>query len=237
MKKGITLAVIPARGGSKRLKKKNIRRVLQGPLLKYTLDAAEDSDLVDEAIVSSDSPEIAKIARQCGGQVLFERPSELATDTASNYDVLRHAVGWWEENRGPVDVAVLLQPTSPLRSAEDIDECIRLFKRAKPDAVVSVAPASPPPWWVVTLDSENRPKAVVERKDQFRTRKQDLPDTYVPNGAVYVLKRNFLMAGHTAFEGDTRCFVMPRERSIDVDEETDLILVRELLRRGRRSRP
>ncbi len=233
MKSGITLAVIPARGGSKRLKNKNVLPLHKYPLLYYSLKAATEAELVDETIVSTDSPAIGKRAKELGGLVCFGRPRRLATDTASNYDVLRHAVRWWEAHKERVEIAVLLQPTSPLRTGEDIDEALKLLARAGADAVVSVTPVSQPPEWMVRLDANGRPSPVLTTAGQFRKRKQDLGPAYVPNGALYVLRRAHLMAGLTAFEGNARCYVMPRERSIDIDHEEDFLLAEAMMRAHR----
>ncbi len=231
MKRGFVLAVVPARGGSKRLPGKNVRPLLGRELIAYAIECGKNAERVGATIVSTDSREIAEVARRHGAEVPFLRPKSLSTDRASSYDVLRHAVLWWEANRGPVDIAVLLQPTSPLRSHEDVDAALALLSRAKADAVVSVSPAEPPPWWMVTLGKGGTPRPVVRRPRQFVTPGQLLPPVYSLNGAIYALRRAFLFRGTPVLEGKTRCYVMPRERSVDIDHEEDFLLAEAMLRR------
>lgn len=236
MTKGITLAVIPARGGSKRLPGKNVRDLGGKPLIGWSIACAARARRIDAWIVSTDSPAIARLARRCGGEVPFLRPKALSTDRASSYDVLRHAVRWWEEQRGPVAVAILLQPTSPLRASADVDAALALFSRTRADAVVSVTPANPPPWWMVTLSKSGTPRPVVRRPRQFVTPGQLLPPAYVLNGAIYALRRDFLFRGTPVLEGKTRCYVMPRERSVDIDTEEDFLLADVLASRSKDAR-
>lgn len=237
MRRGIVLAVVPARGGSKRLPGKNMRPLLGRELIIYAIECGWNARRVDATIVSTDSPEIATAAARHGAEVPFLRPKALSTDRASGYDVLRHAVRWWEAHRGPVAVGVLLQPTSPLRSHEDVDAALALLARAKADAVVSVSPANPPPWWMVTLGKGGVPRPVLRHPRQFVTPGQLLPPVYALNGAIYALRREFLFRGTPLLEGKTRCYVMPPERSVDIDHEEDFLLAEAIMRRKVRSRP
>lgn len=234
MKKGITLAVVPARGGSKRLPGKNVRPLAGRELIAYAIECGRNARRVDATIVSTESREIADVARRHGAEVPFLRPRSLSTDRASSWDVLRHAVLWWESNRGAVAVAVLLQPTSPLRTSEDVDAALALLARTKAEAVVSVSPAEPPPWWMVTLGKGGVPRPVVRLARQFTTPGQLLPRAYALNGAIYALRRAFLSRGTPVLLGRTRCYVMPRERSVDIDREEDLLLAEAMLHARRR---
>lgn len=230
MRRAFTLAVVPARGGSKRLPGKNVRPLLGRELIAYAIGCGRNAKRIGATIVSTDSAEIADVARRHGAEVPFLRPKALSTDRASSYDVLRHAVLWWEANRGKVDVAVLLQPTSPLRTSEDVDAALALLARSKADAVVSVSLAEPPPWWMVTLGRGGVPRPVVRRPRQFVTPGQLLPPVYALNGAIYAMRRAFLFRGTPVLEGKTRCYVMPRERAVDIDHEQDFLLAEAMLR-------
>jgi len=219
------LAVIAARGGSKGLPNKNVADLGGRPVVAWSVAAGKGSRYVDRLILSSDDPKIIRAARAAGGEAPFKRPARLATDTASIYPVLFHALDALKE---PYDYIVLLQATSPLRTAEDIDACIRLCHRVGAPAVVSVCPAAKPPQWMFTLDARHRLRRISKVR-RAADRRQDLPPVYIPNGAVYVARTGWLRR-HASFVGpETRGYVMPPERSVDIDTHLDLLLARALV--------
>lgn len=210
------LALIPARGGSKGLPGKNILPVAGRPLLAWSVDAARAARSVDRVVLSSDDDAIIAAALACGCEVPFVRPAALAIDTASTIDVVLHAL----DTLPGFDVIVLLQPTSPLRTAADIDEaCERLAFSAAP-ACVSVSPVSQSPYWMYRLGQNQGLVPVVETPPGV-ARRQDLPAVYTLNGAVYVADTAWLRQSRTFITHETVAYVMPAERSIDIDTIED----------------
>ncbi len=224
------LGIIPARGGSKGLPGKNIKELHGKPLIAWTIEAGLDCELIDELIVNTDSDEIAEVARQHGGRVPFLRPAELAGDTASTIDVLRHTLQWYEERDRRFELVLLLQPTSPLRSAADIQGALRLFRDKKARAVVSVCPVEHHPHWSNQLP-EDRCMAGFLRPQVINKPRQQLPKYYGLNGAIYLAAVDFLMAHGSFFGERTYAYVMDRERSVDIDTAMDFQLA-ELLLQG-----
>lgn len=210
------LAVIPARGGSKGLPGKNILPVNGRPLLAWTVDAARASRHIDRYILSSDDPAIIDAARSLGCEAPFQRPAALATDTATSIDVVLHAL----DAVGGYDVVVLLQPTSPLRTAEDIDAACERFAASGAPSCVTVCEAQQSPYWMYRVGES----AVLEPFAAVPpgvTRRQDLPRVYALNGAVYVADATWLRASRSFLGPQTVAQVMPIERSIDIDTPAD----------------
>lgn len=213
------LAVIPARGGSKGVPGKNIQPVGGRPLIAWTVAAALSAKTVDHVILSSDDEAIMDAARDAGCEVSFRRDAALSTDEAASIDVLVDALV-----RTPgFDVVVLLQPTSPLRTAEDIDAALEIMQRTGAPGCVSVSEAKDHPWLTYGRDRSGTLMSLCAPPTGASLRRQDLPPAYVLNGAVYaadiawVLEHRRLMAsGHTA------TYVMPVERSEDIDTWEDL---------------
>lgn len=215
------LGLIPARGGSKGIPGKNLAPAAGKPLLAWTVGAARAARSVDRVVVSTDDEAIARVAREHGAEVLV-RPSELAGDETPMLDVVRHAL-----RELPCDVLVLLQPTSPLRRAEHVDEAVRLLLESGADSVVSV----------VEVPHRFRPEALMELRDGRVVplgsvrRRQDKPPVYARNGpAVLVLRADRL--GDDFYAGDCRPYVMDERDSLDVDGPFELELA-DLLLRGR----
>lgn len=208
------LAVIPARGGSKGVPRKNIRLLGGRPLIAWTIAAAFQSARITRVVVSTDDPEIAEVAAALGADTPFIRPAELAGDKAPGDAPLRHAVAQLPGH----DVAVLLQPTSPFRTFEDIDRCLALVEPTR--SVVSVSEVSKHPAWMFTL-SEDGMSAILPDWVQV-ARRQDLPAVYALNGAVYAISCDALAAGESLVGPNSKAYVMPAERSIDIDTEADL---------------
>lgn len=221
------LGIVPARGGSKGLRDKNLRTVGGKSLVRLAIEQARASGAISRVICSTDSDAIAAEAIRAGGDVPFRRPAELATDAAGSVDVAIHAVREIEGQRGrPVDLVCLLQPTSPLRRPDDVARAVRLLlDDPAADSVVSLCPAehAQPAWLRKIVDGAVQP--YFEQFASFARRQdlEDYPTAYRPNGAVYVVRRDVLLDQRT-FQG-RRCLAlpMPPERSIDVDTETDLV--------------
>ena len=178
------LALIPARGGSKRLPRKNILPLCGKPLIVWSIDVAKDIPEICDILVSTDDPEIAKIAKEAGALVPWLRPNELAADTASSVDTALHALNWYEKEKNTVDGILLLQPTSPFRSKELISTGIKLFKESEQHTVVSVSSSHTHPMW--TFKIENHHLTPFIEDSNTNTRSQDLPEAYSLNGSFYL---------------------------------------------------
>jgi CMP-N,N'-diacetyllegionaminic acid synthase len=210
------LALIPARGGSKGLPRKNILPVCGRPLLEWSVVAAKTSRFIDRVVLSSDDEAIIAAARACGCEAPFRRPHELASDTTPTIDVVLHAL----DALPGYDVVVLLQPTSPLRTAADIDAACERFAASGASACVSVSPAEQNPHWMYRLGDNQLLLPIVETSVEA-TRRQDLPKVYVLNGAIYVADATWLRRTRTFLTKETVAHVMPAERSLDIDTESD----------------
>ncbi|MBO4249546.1 acylneuraminate cytidylyltransferase family protein [Halomicrobium sp. IBSBa] len=225
-------AIVPARGGSKRVPRKNIRSVGGKPLIAHTLEQSRRASEIDRTIVSTDSEEIATVAQNHGGEVPFMRPAELATDEASSLDVARHALDWVRSEGHDPDVLVLLQVTTPLRTVEDIDGAIRTL-RDDPDvqSVVSVSEYETPPHWAVECeDGYLRPHFDAETLwGEDVKRSQDVPTLYHPNGCLFAVETEQFDSEATFYTDQTAAYEMPRDRSLDIDEPFDLEIARALL--------
>jgi len=224
------LGLIPARGGSKRLPGKNIRPLLGKPLIAWTIEQALESKYLDRVIVSTDSKEIAEISKKYGADVPFIRPYELATDESKSIDVSLHVIKWMEENHKSYDLLMLLQPTSPLRNSSDIDKAIELFFEKDASAIISVCETENHPYWSNILPPDHCMKNFL-KKHLSNKNKQDLPVFYRLNGAIYLAYWNYLKQNKTFFGSNTFAYVMPKERSLDIDEELDFIQAEILMER------
>lgn len=220
------LALITARGGSKALKDKNLRKVGGKTLIARAVEAARQAQTVDRVVLSSDDPRLIADAERAGCDVPFVRPPELATDDARSVDVVRHAIETLPER---YDFIVLLQPTSPLRTGADIDAAVRLCVERGAPSCVSVAEASKSPFWMFALDVFGHMQPVADQT-QYSSRRQEVPPAYVANGAVYVARREtWLEAGENLVEPETVAYVMPKEHSVDIDDELDLAIAEAVL--------
>jgi CMP-N-acetylneuraminic acid synthetase len=227
------LAVIPARRGSKRLPGKNIRPCCGKPLIVHTIEAAlAEKDILHRVIVSTDDPEIADISRAAGAEVPFLRPTELAGDATPSLPVIQHAARFVEKSDGVrMDWVLLLQPTSPLRTAHDIRAAIERAGKKNCTAVVSVTEAGHSHPYLMRRIEGNL--LLPFRDDQPEARRvQDFePKAYLVNGAIYLTRRDILLEEGSLYGDVVAPYVMPRERSVDVDTEEDLLLAESLLRR------
>ena len=209
------LAIIPARGGSKGVPRKNIRVVAGKSLIAWTVEAARGSRYIDRLIVSTDDPEIAQVAIECSCEVPFMRPPELALDDTPGVAPVHHALQTLPES---YDIVVLLQPTSPLREAVDIDGCLELMMRENAKACVSVVMPDKSPYWMYGLGGGQRLEPLLENRF---IRRQEIPPVYALNGAVYVADSRWMLTSDSFVCGDTVAYIMPKERSLDIDDEVD----------------
>jgi CMP-N,N'-diacetyllegionaminic acid synthase len=219
------LGVIHARGGSKRIPLKNMKLLAGRPLISYLVEAAMESRLLDRLIVSTDHPEIARIAREYGAEVPFVRPAELAEDVASEL-VTQHAVRFVEAEGYAVQIALTMQPTTPFCSAEDIDACIQKMLETDLDTVFTGCEVHERPEWMYRRDqsSEGRVIPFTGRLVQGDAGiSQKLPKLFIPNGAVWATRRAVLMEQGLITGPRAGIVVMSRERSVDIDEPVDFI--------------
>ncbi len=220
------LGIVPARGGSKGLPGKNLTDLCGLPLIGWTLRTAGEATHLERCVVSTDDPEIARVARELGGEVPFLRPAELATDEASIVGAIQHAVNWFErETERRIEIAVILQPTSPLRIAADIDEAIELFEKTGCDSVETVRLDEEHPDHLTRIDEEGRLTPVFE-ETATTWRRQDGPAWFRPTGSVYVVGRDMLMERGRIRGEDHRGLPRGSEVSVDIDSAADLALAR-----------
>lgn len=213
------LGIIPARGGSKRLPRKNILDLAGKPLIAWTIEASLKSRYINKTIVTSDDEEILAISEKYGANVT-KRPQELASDTATTFDAIKHTI----ENVNDYDYIVLLQPTSPLRNEKHIDAAIELLEEKSADAVISVCEMEHSPLWSNTLQEDNNMSNFLS--DEIKNkRNQDLPTYYRLNGAIYICNINRMLEEETLFlNNNIYAYVMDRNSSVDIDEDIDFKL-------------
>ncbi len=236
MKTPYALGVIPARGGSKGLPGKNLRKLGALSLIGQAIASAREAALLGRFIVSTDSPEIAEEARRLGAEVPFLRPAELATDQAGMLPVLQHAARWLESSTGTrPDLIVTLQPTSPFRTGVEIDATIQKVVDTGSDSAQTLSEASYHPYFMKTLD-EDRTVALFPEGHEY-VRRQDAPPVYQPSGAVYVTRYATLMEQGHILGDDNRGVIMGFEASVNIDTEWDFLLAELLLREGRVALP
>ncbi len=226
------LGVIPARGGSKGIPRKNLKSLGGKPLIAHTIEAAAKSRLLTRTIFSTDDEEIAAVARSLGADVPFLRPADLATDAARALPFMVHALETIEasERAAPYDALVMLQPTAPFRAAEDIDGSIELLERTGADSVISVVDVGANhPARMKFLDGDR----LIDPpffEDDYQPR-QELEPMYIRNGAIYATRRDILLGG--SFKGkDCRAWIMPASRSANIDTLLDFEIADWMLSRG-----
>jgi len=215
------LAIIPARGGSKGVPKKNIRELNGKPLIAYTIEAAQNSKYVDRLVVSTDSQEIADISINFGADVPFLRPSYLATDSAKALGVVKHMLFEIEKfDNINYSIILYLEPPAPFRTAEDIDRCVELFIKKRPDSVVSVNEANQYHPILMKKISNNYLEPIWKSEPEGVPRQEYKPTAYMRNGAVYVLKKENIIK-NKFYGGSIVPYLMPEERSICIDSILD----------------
>ena len=223
--------VIPARGGSKGLPGKNLKRLGALSLIGHAVASARDARMLTRYVVSTDSAEIADEARRHGAEAPFLRPAELASDHAGMVPVLQHAVRWLESAASVrPDFVVTLQPTSPFRTGAEIDRTIAMVADTGADSAQTLVEASYHPFFMKTLDGDRTIALFADGKKYVR--RQDAPAVYQPSGAVYVTRYPLLMEEGQVLGHDNRGIVMPFEASVNIDTEWDFLLAELLLARG-----
>lgn len=210
------LAVIPARGGSKGIKKKNIKRFCGKPLIYWTIKAAKKCSLIKKIIVSTDSDEIARIAAKYGCEVPFLRPKHLAKDNVSAVFPAIHALNFFPE----FDWIMLLQPTSPLRKTSDIRKVIIMAKKYKIKSIISVSRSLTSPERMYSIEKKNYIKPLIKKKNKNKQR-QDFKTFYNINGSIYFIKSSILKKSKSFMQKNTTPYIMPISRSIDIDNKLD----------------
>jgi len=217
------LGLIPARGGSKGVPRKNIRELAGIPLIAHSIQAARDATAIDSVVVSTDDEEIAEVAESYGARVPFMRPSELATDEAPTAPVITDALETLYEAGEAYDTFVLLQPTSPLRTATHINEAYSLYEESDADSVISVYPTYDTRWERTSKGAKR-----LNYTDAAK-RRQDRDPEYVINGAIYVTDVEQFIDTEKTITGITKMYEMPERESVDIDEPFDLWLAEQIL--------
>ena len=218
------LGVINARGGSKRVPRKNVREVKGKPLIAWTIEEAKKSKHIDRLILSSDDPGILEVAQLWGCEAPFLRPAAMAQDETNGVIPVLHAL----KQLPGYDVVVLLQPTSPLRTAADIDGCLQQCVAMDSNACVSVTSAEKSPAWMYFLDADARMEPILGREAHVEPG-QPPPTAYVLNGAVYVARTDWLEKTRTFVTSETVAYIMPASHSLDIDTEFDFRMLDALI--------
>lgn len=228
------LAIIPARGGSKGVPRKNIKEINGKPLIAYTIEEAIKSRYLHRIVVSTEDKEIADISKKYGAEVPYLRPIELADDKSPTIDCIIHMINWLKINEDYIpDYICLLQCTSPLRTNEDIDGTIKKAINIDLDGAISVCEAEVNPYWTNVFIDEKLKYFIEEGKNI--TRRQDLPQIYRINGAVYIIKTEILLNKRT-FETDNMTgYIMSSNNSIDIDNEIDFKFAQLLMKESEKN--
>lgn len=225
------LAVIPARGGSKGVPFKNIIEVGGKPLIKYSIDCAKESKYIDRTIISTDSLEIKRTAENCGGDVPFLRPKELAQDTSKTIDCLVHAVNWLKEKGEEYDYLILLQNTVPLRKGWQIDEAVEKLFNSNERSLVSVTEVDEHPILMRTLNKDDTVKNLLNMNSTVR--RQDFPKFYKVDGAIYIQKLDENFNLETSLNDGKLAYVLDRKYSTDIDNYLDIKIIEYYLEKER----
>ncbi len=225
------IAIIPARSGSKGLKDKNIKELNGKPLLAYSIEAARESGLFNEIMVSTDSENYAGIAKSFGANVPFLRSEINSSDKAGSWDVVLEVLEKYLELGKTFDSVCLLQPTSPLRTAQDIIEAYTLLETKQADAITSVSEVDHSPLWTMTL-SQNLSLAEFKKQNNDKPR-QLLPTYYRLNGAIYIRKVSYVKEKIQILDSNEFAYIMVREHSVDIDTELDFVVAEAIMKSAR----
>lgn len=223
MDKVYNLAIIPARSGSKGLKDKNIKLLMGKPLLVYSVEAAIASGVFDEVMVSTDSEKYAEIAISYGAKVPFLRSAETSADTSSSWDVVREVLSDYSHAGRSFDTVALLQPTSPLRTAEDICQAYRIFTEKNANAVIGVCEVDHSPLWCNTLPKDLSLTGFI-KKEAGDMPRQMLKTYYRINGGIYIVKTDYIKQTDNIYEAGSYAYIMDKMRSVDIDDELDFAI-------------
>lgn len=224
------LAIIPARSGSKGLKDKNIKELNGKPLIAYTIEAAINSKIFDEIMVSTDSEEYSRIAQNYSAKVPFLRSDELSTDTASSWGVVKDVLENYQKLGKKFDTVALLQPTSPLRTEKDIIAGYEKMEEKKANAIVSVCETDHSPLWTNILPEDCSLENFLDADLEMKPR-QELPIYYRINGALYIVKTKYLMTAEYIYKKNVFAIKMEKAHSIDIDDELDFAVAEILIKR------
>ena len=216
------LALITARGGSKRIPRKNVLPLGGKPLIAWSIEVAQNIDEICDIFVSTDDPIIKDVALKYGANVPFLRPQELSDDTALSSDVAIHALDWYEHNRNKVDGLLLLQPTSPFRTSETIKKGIRIFEQYEKEPVLGVTETHSHPRWMFSLRGEYIKPYLGKNEEGYKMRSQDLEPAYVVNGSFYLISGNDLRSKKAFVTLNTRPLIIESQlESLDIDTIED----------------
>ena len=223
------IAVIPARSGSKGLKNKNIKKLNKKPLMAYSIEAAQKAGIFDCIHVSTDSEQYAELARQYGAEVLFLRDSANSSDAATTWDAMRFVLREYKNRGKDFDAITVLQPTSPLRTCKDICSAYELFLNKQADSVIGVSEMEHSPLWSNTLPEDGCLEGYL--RPELNGPRQNLSEYYRINGAIYIIKTQFLLECGNLYGKHGYAYIMPKERSIDIDDEMDFTIAEFLIKR------
>lgn len=227
------LAIIPARSGSKGLPNKNIKNLCGKPLMAWSIEAGLQSRYIDEVVVSTDSEEYAKIAREYGAQIPFLRPMELSLDTSTTFDSIKHTIDFYKSQLNKTfDYIVLLEPTSPLREVKDIDQAIEmLFLNQNVEAIVGICKTeSQNPAFLINLTHTN----IIEgytNKNFKPIRRQEIEDVYFFEGTIYISKTETLLQKQNFYHHKTMGYIVPKWKSLEVDDEDDFFMIETMMKK------
>lgn len=221
-----TLAIIPARSGSKGLKDKNIKMMNGKPMIAYTIEAAQNSKIFEDIIISTDSEKYAEIAKKYGGSVPYLRDKKLANDNAKSSDVILDILNRVEKK---YDSFIMLQPTSPLRTEKNIIEAYKMYLEKKANSVVSVCEMEHSPLWANILNEERRMDSFLKGIDVNKNR-QELETYYRINGALYIANVEYFKKYQDFYYKDSYAYIMEKENSIDIDDELDFKIAEYLIK-------
>lgn len=224
MKKKV-LCVIPARKGSKGLRNKNIKKLNKIPLIAWSILTAKKCKLIDEIIVSTDCPKISKIAMKYGANVPFIRPKKFATDKASSFSVLKHAIDFLKKKKNYFDYIIMLEPTSPLRNSKDVDFCINKIKKDNIESLVSVTRVvDEHPYFLYSINKKNILRPYLKKQKKLYIRRQDVSPLYYLEGSIYISKITTLLNEKTWYHKKTQAFEVEKWKSLEIDDIDDFKL-------------
>lgn len=229
------MGIIPARGASKKVPRKNIRPLAGKPLIAWTIEVALKSRCVNRVVVSTEDAEIAETSRKYGAEVPFLRPAELSGNDTPDLPVCQDALKWLSKNENYYpDIIVWLRPTSPLRRIQDVESAVDKLITSSADCVRSVSLVEHHPYWMKRLEQDRLLPLIEGRDEQTYYQRQLLPPVYRLNGAVDVVKAENVIKQNKLFAGDIRAYVMPPEFSLDIDTELDFVLAEVIINKTRK---
>lgn len=219
--------IIPARGGSKGIRNKNIQLIGNKPMIQYTFEASKNTSKLDLIILSSDDEKIINLARRFDIKVPFVRPTTLARDNTPTAKVITHALEWYKREYQDIpENLILLQPTSPFRTGEDIDNAIKKYENSQKDSLTSVCPVSQHPSECLTISDSDELEFINISHNLNLTRRQLYKKCYFIDGAIYICKTSKFLENKTMFNSSSEIFILPKSHSIDVDDWFDLLIAR-----------